>query len=104
MSDHVEEGKLVWSNGEKVDYQNIDPCDICNKNSERMDFVIMAPWDEKWSFSNFYNNRKYGILFFKIKIKLLPQGNFKFLKFKILPFLSLYNILIHHICFHKSIS
>ena len=59
LNDYDSEGNLVWFNGEALAYNNVNPCAFCNTNSEEMDFVIMAPWDGAWSFSNFYNNRKY---------------------------------------------
>ena len=49
----------MWSNGEALNYNNINPCDFCEENSEEQDFVIIQPWDGAWSFSNFYNQRKY---------------------------------------------
>ncbi|MFK8005989.1 MAG: lectin-like protein [Saprospiraceae bacterium] len=59
LNDYDSEGSVVWFNGESLTYNNVNPCGFCNENSEEMDFVIMAPWDGTWSFSNFYNNRKY---------------------------------------------
>lgn len=59
LNDYDSEGNLVWFNGEALTYNNVNPCAFCNENSEEMDFVIMAPWNGEWSFSNFYNNRKY---------------------------------------------
>ena len=59
LNDFDEEGNLVWSNGESLNYNNINPCGFCEENSEEQDFVILQPWDGGWSFSNFYNQRKY---------------------------------------------
>ena len=59
LNDYDSEGNLEWFNGESVSYNNVDPCGFCNENSESQDFVIMAPWNGTWSFSNFYNARKY---------------------------------------------
>ncbi len=59
LNDYDSEGNLEWFNGEPVSYNNVDPCGFCNGNSGNQDFVIMAPWNGKWSFSNFYNSRKY---------------------------------------------
>ncbi|MFK8005988.1 MAG: HYR domain-containing protein [Saprospiraceae bacterium] len=67
LNDFDVEGNLVWVNGEALTYDNINPCGFCNENSDDMDFVIMAPWDGAWSFSNFYNNRKY--------VMEIPCGN-----------------------------
>ncbi len=67
LNDYDSEGNLVWFNGEALTYNNVNPCAFCNSNSEEMDFVIMAPWDGAWSFSNFYNNRKY--------VMEIPCGN-----------------------------
>ena len=59
LNDFDSEGNLTWFNGEAFTFDNVNPCGFCNENSEEMDFVIMAPWNGEWSFSNFYNNRKY---------------------------------------------
>ncbi|MFK8009775.1 MAG: lectin-like protein [Saprospiraceae bacterium] len=59
LNDYDSEGNLEWFNGEAFTFDNIDPCDFCNENSDDQDFVIMAPWNGKWSFSNFWNQRKY---------------------------------------------
>ena len=59
LNDYDSEGNLEWFNGESFSYNNIDPCGFCNENSGNQDFVIMAPWNGTWSFSNFYNSRKY---------------------------------------------
>ena len=59
LNDYDSEGNLVWVNGETLTYNNIDPCGFCNVNADDQDFVIIAPWNGSWSFSNFYNNRKY---------------------------------------------
>lgn len=59
LNDQNQEGVLEWFNGESFGYDNIEPCGICNENSEDMDFGIIQPWDGKWSFSNFWNQRKY---------------------------------------------
>ncbi len=67
LNDYDSEGNLVWFNGEALTYNNVNPCGFCNENSEEMDFVIMAPWNGEWSFSNFYNNRKY--------VMEIPCGN-----------------------------
>ena len=61
LTDENTEGTLQWYNGEALTYNNIDPCGFCNENSANMDYVIMAPWNGAWSFSNFYNSRKYVI-------------------------------------------
>jgi len=55
------EGELNWINGDPLTYNNINPCAFCNANVADQDYVIMAPWDGAWSFSNFYNLRKYVI-------------------------------------------
>ncbi|MFK8005991.1 MAG: lectin-like protein [Saprospiraceae bacterium] len=59
LNDVEVEGNLEWFNNESFVYDNLDPCDVCNENSDEQDFVIIAPWNGAWSFSNFYNNRKY---------------------------------------------
>ena len=53
------EGDLNWVNGDPLTYNNIDPCGFCNANAPDQDYVIMAPWNGAWSFSNFYNSRLY---------------------------------------------
>lgn len=53
------EGELNWVNGDPLTYNNVDPCGFCNENSADQDYVIMAPWNGAWSFSNFYNSRLY---------------------------------------------
>ncbi len=67
LNDYDTEGELVWTNGEAFTYNNIDPCGFCNENSDDQDFVIIAPWNGTWSFSNFFNNRKY--------VMEIPCGN-----------------------------
>jgi len=59
LNDYDSEGDLVWTNGEALTYNNVDPCGFCNENSAEQDFVIIAPWNGTWSFSNFFNQRKY---------------------------------------------
>ncbi|HFC00978.1 MAG TPA: HYR domain-containing protein, partial [Phaeodactylibacter sp.] len=59
LHDQNTEGILEWFNGEALSFNNVNPCGFCNENSADMDYVIMAPWNGDWSFSNFYNNRKY---------------------------------------------
>ncbi len=59
LNDYDSEGDLEWFNGEAFTFDNVNPCGFCNENSADMDFVVMAPWNGEWSFSNFYNNRKY---------------------------------------------
>ncbi len=59
LNDYDTEGNLEWYNNEDFIFDNINPCNFCNENSDDMDFIIMAPWDGAWSFSNFFNSRKY---------------------------------------------
>ena len=59
LNDYDAEGNLEWVNGEPLNYNNINPCGFCLENSADQDFVVMASWDGAWSFSNFYNQRKY---------------------------------------------
>ena len=61
LNDLDTEGTLEWVNGEALSYNNINPCGFCNENSEDQDFVVIQPWDGGWSFSNFWNQRKYII-------------------------------------------
>ena len=61
LNDEANEGSFKWFNGESLTYNNIDPCSFCEANSDNLDYVIMAPWDGSWSFSNLYNQRKYVI-------------------------------------------
>jgi len=61
LNDYDSEGNLEWFNGEALTFNNVNPCSFCNTNSANQDFVIMAPWDGAWSFSNFYNQRKYVV-------------------------------------------
>jgi len=59
LNDANNENTLEWFNGETLSYNNVNVCSFCNENSADMDFVIMAPWNGEWSFSNFYNSRPY---------------------------------------------
>ena len=59
LNDVATEGNLEWSNGDSFSYNNINPCSFCNENSDDYDYVIIAPWDGGWSFSNLWNQRKY---------------------------------------------
>ncbi|HFC00175.1 MAG TPA: HYR domain-containing protein [Phaeodactylibacter sp.] len=59
LNDFDSEGNLQWVNGDALTYDNINPCGFCNANSADQDFVVMQPWDGAWSFSNFWNARKY---------------------------------------------
>ena len=61
LNDIATEGNLEWVNGESLTFDNIDPCGFCEANSENNDYVIMAPWDGKWSFSSQFNSRPYVI-------------------------------------------
>ncbi len=57
LTDENSEGNFEWFNGEAYTYDNINVCSFCNENADDMDYVIMAPWNGEWSFSNFYNQR-----------------------------------------------
>ena len=59
LNDVASEGNLQWVNGEPLSYNNVDPCGFCEENSGSKDYVIMAPWDGKWSFSSQWNSRPY---------------------------------------------
>ncbi len=59
LDDADTEGELNWVNGDPLSYNNINPCGFCNANADDQDYVIMAPWDGAWSFSNFFNSRLY---------------------------------------------
>ena len=59
LNDFSTEETLEWVNGDPVDFTNFNVCTFCNENSEDMDFVVMHGWDGAWSWSNFYNARKY---------------------------------------------
>ena len=59
LNDATSEGNLQWVNGEPLSYNNVDPCGFCEQNSGSKDYVIMAPWDGKWSFSSQFNSRPY---------------------------------------------
>ena len=59
LNDFTTEGTLEWVNGDPVDFTNFNVCNFCNENSNDMDFVVMHGWDGAWSWSNFYNQRKY---------------------------------------------
>lgn len=61
LTDFSTEGSYEWLSGEPVDYTNFDNCSICFENGENMDFVMIHPWNGGWSWSNFWNNRKYII-------------------------------------------
>jgi len=59
INDSNTEDQLEWANGDAVSYTNFDICDICNENSDEMDFVVMHSWNGGWSWSNVFNQRKY---------------------------------------------
>ena len=59
LDDYQTEGTLAWVDGSPVDFTNFDVCNFCNENSADMDFVVMHSWNGAWSWSNFYNSRKY---------------------------------------------
>ena len=59
LNDVASEGNLKWVNGDPLNYNNVDPCGFCEQNSGSKDYVIMAPWDGKWSFSSQWNSRPY---------------------------------------------
>ena len=59
LNDFTTEGNLQWVNGEALTYNNVNPCGFCNANSDDQDFAVIQPWDGGWSFSNFFNQRKY---------------------------------------------
>ncbi len=67
INDFTTEGTLEWVNDDPVNYTNFDICNFCNENSEEMDFVVMHGWNGGWSWSNFFNQRKY--------IVEIPCGN-----------------------------
>lgn len=64
LSDFITEGTYEWDSGEPVDYTNFDNCSICFENDEMMDFVMIHPWNGGWSWSNFWNNRRYIVEIF----------------------------------------
>ena len=59
LTDENTEGNLEWFNGDPFSYNNVDPCGFCNENSANQDYGVIQPWDGGWSFSNFWNSRKY---------------------------------------------
>ena len=59
LNDQNTEGDLEWFNSEPLTYNNVAPCGFCNENSEDQDFGVIQPWDGGWSFSNFWNQRKF---------------------------------------------
>ena len=59
LNDAASEGNLKWVNNEPLTYNNVDPCGFCEENSGSKDYVIMAPWNGKWSFSSQFNSRPY---------------------------------------------
>jgi len=59
LNDATTEGILEWFSGETVDYTNFDICTFCNENSDDQDYAIMHSWNGGWSWSNFWNPRKY---------------------------------------------
>jgi len=59
LTDENVEGQLEWFNGEPLTYDNVNPCGFCQPNAADQDYVVMAPWDGAWSFSNFWNQRKF---------------------------------------------
>ena len=59
LTDENTEGNFEWFNGESFSYNNINPCGFCNENAADQDYGVIQPWDGGWSFSNFYNSRKY---------------------------------------------
>lgn len=72
LNDASSEGNLEWVNGESLSYNNVDPCGFCEENSGSKDYVIMAPWDGKWSFSSQFNSRPYVI---EVPCDDTPVGN-----------------------------
>jgi len=61
LNDYKEEGSIEWFNGDPIEYNNIAPCSFCFDNIESQDFVVLAPWDGQWSFSNFYAKRLFVV-------------------------------------------
>ena len=59
LNDVQSEGDFEWVNGDAFTFDNIDPCGFCEENASNLDYLIMAPWDGKWSFSSQWNSRKY---------------------------------------------
>jgi len=59
LNDEDFEGNLKWYSGENVSYNNLDICGICNPNSGNQDYAIMASWSGGWSWSNFWNSRRF---------------------------------------------
>ena len=61
LNDFDVEEEIVWEDGNPITFTNFDICDFCNDNSPNMDFVVMHNWNGGWSWSNFYNSRKYVV-------------------------------------------
>ncbi len=61
LNDATLEGDLEWTSGQQVDYTNFDICSFCLDNSENDDYVVMHSWNGGWSFSNFWNPRKFVV-------------------------------------------
>ncbi len=59
LNDYEIENTLEWFSGDPVNFTNFDICGFCNGNSDDMDFVVMHSWNGGWSWSNFFNSRKY---------------------------------------------
>ena len=59
LTDQNTEGTLEWFNGESLTYNNVNPCGFCNENSSNQDYGVIQPWNGGWSFSNFWNKRKF---------------------------------------------
>ena len=61
LHDENTEGSLEWRAGTNVSYTNFDNCSICEPNSGNKDYVVMQGWNGKWSWSGFFNARKYWL-------------------------------------------
>ena len=59
LNDAASEGQLEWSNGEPLSFNNIEVCNFCSENTANNDYLILHPWDGKWSYTNGTNAKNY---------------------------------------------
>ena len=60
LSDAADEGNLQWLGAGNSTYRNIDMnCGFCQVNDAENDYVVIHPWNSKWSFTNQWSQRKF---------------------------------------------